>query len=477
MALTATNLNTLQLLNIVNRTSTNQSKLLTQLSTGSKINSAADNPAGLIAMENFDAQITAINASLDNNQRADSMLSTADSALEEVSSLLSDIETLALASVNDSSLSQAEIDANQAQIDAALNSIDRISNTTTFNGKKLLDGSRAIGASQTGTNTVTNLKVYTRNESTSNTAIAMTLQTAATAGSGAVATTANTNRVSSDTTIVVTGNLGSETVQIASRTTRDDIILAINAAKASTGVSASLSGQQMIVRSTSKGSDEFVKIDVLSGGNLETVAGVAMGITLGVTKDYGTDAVATIGGRTVTADGEDFSYSANGISLSFSSGAFDTAADTQTITVQASTGMTFQLGEESNTRSTIGIDQVHTTTLGNSTGTLLHDIRSGGSADLASKSANTLTAIRSAITQVAASRGRIGGFQKFQVQTSVNSLTNSLEAITAARSTIADTDYAVASAELNRQSVLLNSGISLLGLANQQASQLLSLLG
>jgi flagellin len=78
---------------------------------------------------------------------------------------------------------------------------------------------------------------------------------------------------------------------------------------------------------------------------------------------------------------------------------------------------------------------------------------------------------------VAAARGRLGGFQKFQVETAINSLTASQESLTAARSVIAETDYAEASAELNRQSVLLNSGMSLLGLANQQSAQILSLLG
>jgi flagellin len=78
MAMTVTNINTMQLLGIVNKTSTRQSNLLTQLSTGSRINRAADNPAGLIAMENFKAEITAVNAALENNQRADAMVATAE---------------------------------------------------------------------------------------------------------------------------------------------------------------------------------------------------------------------------------------------------------------------------------------------------------------------------------------------------------------------------------------------------------------
>jgi flagellin len=179
MAMTVTNINTMQLLGIVNKTSTRQSNLLTQLSTGSRINRAADNPAGLIAMENFKAEITAVNAALENNQRADAMVATAEGGLTEISSLLTEIETLTLASVNDAALSQAEIQANQAQIDAAIEAIDRIANTTTFNGKQLLNGAQAIKTSQTS-GRADNLRVYTRGQGSSDVTLNVKTTTAAT---------------------------------------------------------------------------------------------------------------------------------------------------------------------------------------------------------------------------------------------------------------------------------------------------------
>ena len=164
-----------------------------------------------------------------------------------------------------------------------------------------------------------------------------------------------------------------------------------------------------------------------------------------------------------------------------SGGALNTTGATEAITVKVGAdggGMTFQLGTDSTTRSTVGIDSVATYRLGGGdAGATLNELKSGGDADLQAHSANSLKAVRKAITQVAAAKGRIGGFQKFQVQTSANSLTQLQESLSTAKSVIADTDYALASAELNRQSVLLNSGISLLGLANQQAAQILSLLG
>ena len=479
MSLTVTNLNTLQLLGIVNRTSTNQSNVLTQLSTGYKINKASDNPAGLIAMENFNAELTAVNAALDNNQRADAMLATAEGGLNEVSSLLSDIETLTLASVNDSTLSQAEIAANQSQIDNALEAIDRIVNTTTFNGKQLLNGAQAIHVTNTTANAFENLRVYSRGQSTSDITITAKVATAAAAASGAV-TMATAAALGSATTIAVTGTLGTATVTLAKNDTAANIITKINATTASTGVTAvdigSATNDNFYLKTSGTGSDEYVSMTVLSGGQLLTGAG-----TLGdLTRQEGTDAVVTINGTDVTADGSDVTYSANGMSFSFSLGtSLDAPADgSQTFTLKASGGMSFQLGVDSSTTNTIGIDNMATYRLGGGdAGATLQELKSGGAADLSQKTANSLKAVRKAIEQVAAAKGRIGGFQKFQVQTSVNSLTAMKEAVTAAKSVIADTDYAAATAELNRQSVLLNSGISLLGLANQQASQILSLLG
>jgi len=469
MALTVTNINTLQLLGIVNKTSTRQSNLLTQLSTGMKINRAADNPAGLIAMENFNAEITAVNAALDNNQRANAMLQTAEGGLNEVSSLLTEIEKLALASVNDASLSAAEISANQAQIDAAIESIDRIANTTTFNGKALLNGAQAIRSSQ-ATNRAQNLRVHTRGQGSADVTVNVKTTTAATAATGTMAVGGAT--LVGNHEIVITGALGSQQISLGNGTTVANIVAAIDAASAATGVDATAAaGNTITLTSTTTGSEGSVEMSVLSGGVLTDVA-----------RATGVDAVLTINGRSVTADGTDVSYSSNGLSLEFSMAAALNALNaTETITVKSGAtggGMTFQLGSDSTTQSTIGVNSVASYRLGGgSAGAYISELKSGGAADLSSKSSNTLKAVRRAITQVASAKGRIGGFQKFQVETSINSLTQRKESLSAARSVIADTDYAQATADLNRESVLLNSGISLLGLANQQASQILSLLG
>ncbi len=114
---------------------------LTRLSTGLRINSGSDDPAGLIASEALRSEITSLNKSISNTRRAGQIISTADSALGQVSNLLNDIRGLVVEAANSGALSPDEIAANQLQVDSSLEAINRIAQTTTFQGRKLLDGS------------------------------------------------------------------------------------------------------------------------------------------------------------------------------------------------------------------------------------------------------------------------------------------------------------------------------------------------
>ncbi|MCH7813100.1 MAG: hypothetical protein IID40_03675 [Planctomycetes bacterium] len=474
MALTITNTNALQLLNIVNRTSAAQSNLLTQLSTGLRINKGSDDPAGLIAMEAFNAELTAVNAALNNNARSDAMLNVADGAIAEISSLLNDIQSMVSASSSEAGLSASEKAANQSQIDNAIASIDRIVNTTSFNGKKMLDGNLAIRTTGVSSTDISNLRVFSRANSSANVTVNVNVTNSATTASASLGSFGNGDTASGTTTLAITGTLGTATISIASGATQAQVVTAINNATDITGVTATGAASAIGVNSTGFGSDEFVTVQVLSGGAINDGNSIS-----NTTRNEGNDAVVQVNGTNAGVDGLDVNYSAAGLSLSFSlTAALNTGGGTTSFTVQATGGATFQLGTDSTTRSTIGIDSLASYNLGGGdSGGFLRELTAGGSADLNTDVAKALNIVRKAIGDVANARGRIGGFQKFQVQTSINSLNATKVGLSDARSVIAETDYAFATAELNRQSVLLNAGISLLGLANQQASQILSLLG
>ena len=489
MAITIRNTSTMSLLNILNQQAAAQAVTFRQLTTGKRINSGKDDPAGLIALVGINAELRAVASSLINNQRTDSMLTVADQAFAEISNLLGNIQTLVQSSASDANLTSSEVAANQAQIDDALAAIDRIVSTTNFNGKRLLDGSFAIQTSGVSNTTVENLTIFSRSQVTSDTllninrvASAQTAQ-ATFAGLGSPATT----RTSGTTQVVIAGSLGTANITIVSAQTQAQVIATINAAKDQTGVSAMVGATNITLSSTTYGRDAFVSVTVLSGGIINDSYGTATNdgdLTndmTAISKTVGVDANITINGQTVGTDGLDVVYSANGLSLAFTLaeayGSGNVQSATGSFTVKADGGATFQLGTTSRTRATIGIDSLASYNLGGGNGTArLSELRSGGSVDLRSNVAGALDTVRSAISQLASTQGRIGGFQKFQVGSAIKSLQAAQTGLTDAAIAIGDTDFALATADLNRQQVLMQAGIALLGIANQQAAQILSLL-
>ncbi|MFW5653442.1 MAG: flagellin, partial [Planctomycetota bacterium] len=112
---------------------------LERLSTGIRINRGADDPAGLIASENLRAEKAAITSAIDNATRAEQVVNVAEGGLTEVSNLLIELQSLVGSAANEEGLSEEEKKANQLQIDSILQTIDRISQSTSFQGIKLLD--------------------------------------------------------------------------------------------------------------------------------------------------------------------------------------------------------------------------------------------------------------------------------------------------------------------------------------------------
>jgi flagellin len=111
-----------------------------RLSTLKRINRAADDPAGLIAVEKLNSELAAIQAANSNATRAAGAIHVADSGMSEVNSLLNSIRGHVM-EASGGFLSDAEIDAKQIEINAAVEAVNRISSYTSYGGRKLLDGS------------------------------------------------------------------------------------------------------------------------------------------------------------------------------------------------------------------------------------------------------------------------------------------------------------------------------------------------
>ncbi|MDR7601470.1 MAG: flagellin, partial [Armatimonadota bacterium] len=127
------------------------SKSLERLSSGFRINRAADDAAGLAISEKMRAQVRGYTQAIRNAQDGISLVQTAEGALNEVHSILQRIRELVLQAGNET-LSAEDRLAIQSEIDQLVEEVDRIANSTNFNGVLLLDG--GAGGGPTSVNVV-----------------------------------------------------------------------------------------------------------------------------------------------------------------------------------------------------------------------------------------------------------------------------------------------------------------------------------
>ncbi|MBY0117291.1 flagellin Hag [Paenibacillus sp. FSL L8-0435] len=126
----------------LNTNTTNTNKAIEKLSSGLRINRAGDDAAGLAISEKMRGQIRGLDMASKNAQDGISLIQTAEGALNETHSILQRVRELAVQSANDTNTDadRAELQKEVTQLTAE---IDRISTTTEFNTKKLLDGAGA----------------------------------------------------------------------------------------------------------------------------------------------------------------------------------------------------------------------------------------------------------------------------------------------------------------------------------------------
>jgi flagellin len=120
-----------------------------RLSSGQRINSAADDSAGLAIRDKMTSQIQGLNQSVRNANDAISFMQTAEGALEETTNILHRMRTIAVQAVNDTNSSSDRTSLND-EISKLQAEISRIASTTTFNDKNLIDGSMTDSQFQIG---------------------------------------------------------------------------------------------------------------------------------------------------------------------------------------------------------------------------------------------------------------------------------------------------------------------------------------
>ena len=141
-----------------------QAKSSEKLSSGYKINRAADDAAGLTISEKMRSQIRGLNKASDNAQDGISLIQTAEGALNEAHSILQRMNELATQAANDTNTT-SDRTAIQKEIDALTSELDRIASTTQFNTQNLLDGTFSGKKLQVGAlqNQKISIKITTMN--------------------------------------------------------------------------------------------------------------------------------------------------------------------------------------------------------------------------------------------------------------------------------------------------------------------------
>jgi flagellin len=209
-----------------------------RLSSGMRINRAADDPAGLVISEKYKAQVDGLDQAVRNANDGVSLTQTAEGALDEISNQLRGMRNLALHAANTGPNDQSAIQADQDQIASAIETINRIASTTQFGTRKLLDGSSGVS----GVSTSTNVTFLSGSDKTVGGTYAVNVTQAAVQGSvrsAAAETVANVTGASVDSTTATaaTGTLtfsgalvgaSNVTVDVGVGETMDDIKNDIN---------------------------------------------------------------------------------------------------------------------------------------------------------------------------------------------------------------------------------------------------------
>jgi flagellin len=146
MAMTInTNLSANQVLSNLNSNQDALRSSMQKLSTGSRINTAADDAAGLAISQGLQSQIGGLTTASRNTQNGINLIQTASGALTQVSSILQSVRDLAVQASNDTNNTDSRTDI-QTQVTQLTKELTRIAGSTNFNGINLLDASAGAGA-------------------------------------------------------------------------------------------------------------------------------------------------------------------------------------------------------------------------------------------------------------------------------------------------------------------------------------------
>lgn len=471
------------------RTENKLKSTMLRLSSGYKINSAEDNPAGMAISNKMKAQIDALDKAQSNAADAKNVIEIADGALNEVSSILQRIRELSVQAANGTN-ADSDKQAAQAEIEKLTEEVDRISGATEYNTKVLLDGSsdtrvytREIDAA--GNTKLSNDSITRINLSDHVEAKKYDITVESTAQKAAASINSNVKPLT-EGSISING----VSVKVTPDMSQDEYLQALQNA-------ANLAGTQMqedavtgeiTFVSESYGSSYGVNIELT--GSMSALAGNSYTVDAdgnktpqagykvdakgnAVADEYGKDAVVKAGNNLddtrIRTDGNRVYVVGNGgFSMDFLlSDQIDTTAGPKDLQMDVTKigSMTIQIGSNQYQEMAVRIPEVSSETLYLDT----VDVTVAGGADRA------ISTLDDAIAYVSSVRSRMGSFEN-RLEYATNSLGETEENMTSAYSNLVDADMATEMTEYASQNILDQAGISVLSQANDLPQQVLSLL-
>jgi len=486
MALTVnTNIPSLNTQRNINNTSNALNTSMQRLSTGSRINSAKDDAAGLQISNRLTNQISGLNVAVRNANDGISLAQTAEGALQQSTNILQRMRDLSIQSANGSN-SDADRAALQKEVSALQNELTRIAETTTFGGRKLMDGSFGTSSFQVGSNAYETIDVTVKSASASDIgSYQVGSDKTATTVTGSVVADASAAFTEGDLTVV--GNGQTKTIAVAA----DDSAKSL-AAKFDGAISGLTATARTVfkveVTQTNPGDTANFTMTVGSGTDAKTVDFV--GVTsnkdlaeqinsnsakLGLKANLDKDNVLTV--ESSTGENVSFGTIEGDVTMKASvqdaKGAFSDAADIgvgdETIVgyIQLNSPTSFSI-------ATPATDPGDATEL---FGAANAEKSSVAKVDIstADGAQRALAVIDNALAGIDSQRADLGAVQN-RFDNTINNLQNISENAAAARSRIMDTDYAAETANLSKNQVLQQAGTAILAQAKQLPQSVLSLL-
>ena len=472
-----------------------QSKSTEKLSSGYRINRAADDAAGLSISEKMRSQIRGLNQASTNAQDGISLIQTAEGALNEQHSILQRMRELAVQAANGTETND-DREAVQNEIEQLQSELTRISDTTEFNTMKLLDGSQSGSKVQASVS-----KSATANLTTEPATKASATTTAITKIDGKESsysvTVMDKDGNASTTTVKFTGqnDLDKDAKSIVSELEKTDLAntfditstadgkITFTAKEAGSSSNVVLTKQDaaaVAVDTSKAGEDAYSKlaagIGVYDGtGNIEdkifTVNGEKFAYVTDPTK-LGDDYKDVNYVKATTVDNTAADAMAKLINAKTGISAETDAQTDTTINLKAGTsntgnGITLQIGANEGQTMSFTLDDMSADTLGVGVGKV--DLSKQESAKTAT------TTIDAAIKKVSAARGRMGAVQN-RLEHTINNLDTAAENMQTAESRIRDTDMAEEMVNYSKNNILAQAGQSMLAQANQSNQGVLTLL-